>query len=130
MSKKREKMSGKTVRKMYRLARELEAANNVTVIWKTDFFEGRRVFYFDLIPKKEIHRDLFGVSGYGFSVQGALRNFYRDIGNLLMSEKLFTPEERKMYKCPVKDDYLPGRYPCDSSIYAAPGHHGKQVVLA
>ena len=87
MRKRREKMSGKTVRKMYRLARELEAANGVKVIWKTEVFEGRRVFYFDLIPKKEIHRDLFGVSGYGFSVQGALRNFYCERKNLHTQRK-------------------------------------------
>lgn len=128
MSKKREKMSGKTVRKMYRLARELEAANGVKVIWKTDFFEGRKVFYFDLIPKKEIHWGMFGISGFGFSVQEALNNFYRDIGDLLWNEKLFTPEERKSY-ITVKDDYLPGRYPIVSSNVAQ-GHHGKQVILA
>ena len=128
MRKKREKMSGKTVRKMYRLARELEAANGVKVIWKTEVFEGRRVFYFDLVPKKEIHRGMFGISGFGFSVQEALRNFYRDIGDLLWSEKRFAPE-RKPY-ITVKDDYLPGRYSIVSSIDTAPGHHGKQVVLA
>ncbi|OQA78273.1 MAG: hypothetical protein BWY31_04366 [Lentisphaerae bacterium ADurb.Bin242] len=108
------KKQRKTVKKLYRLARELEAANGVAVNWSMFPLGGKIYIYFEAMPKnrKETH---FPVAA-GETVQEALRNFYEAFGWVL--------------RWGEKENYREARYSLSENAYAASGLHGKQVVLA
>ena len=117
-------IKGKTVRKLYRLARELEEQNGIRVEWRSGIYEGKRYFYFEPVPINSRHMNLFCTTGFAWSVREAVRNFYWDLMDILYCEK-FKPEERGDY-ITVKADYQPGRYQRDA--YPPDGRiHGKMV---
>ena len=116
---------GKTVRKLYRLARELEEQNGIRVEWGSGFYEGKRYFYFEPIPKKSRHLGCFSGTGFAYTVRQALFNFYQDWYYVLYSEKY--PPEKRGYFITVKTDYQPGRYQYDPELIAARGLHPRHL---
>ena len=118
-------IKGKTVRKLYRLARELEEQNGIRVEWRSCIYEGKHYFLFEPMPIHDRHRGCYCTTGFAWSVRDALRNFYWDLIDILNNEK-FKPEERGDY-ITVKADYQPGRYQPDA--YPPDGRiHGKEVI--
>ena len=125
---KKGKIRAKTIAKLNRLARELEAANGLRIQWSSGIFEGRRYFLFEPIPKLERHKYSFAEHGFAYSVGEALRTFYRDMALLLWGENQFSPEERGD-GIPGLADYKPARYTFDARVYAQPGLHGRRVIV-
>lgn len=112
----RKKIRGKTVRKLYRLARELETLYGIRVEWGSGFYRGKRYFYFEPIPKNSRHRGCYCTTGFAWSVRQALFNFYQDLINILYCK------QRGEYIL-VKADYQPARYPFDIQLVVAKGLH-------
>lgn len=112
---------GKTVKKLYRLARELESLYMIRVEWGSGFYGGKRFFYFEPIPKDSRNRGCYCTTGFAWSVRQALFNFYQDWTDVLYCEK-FPPEQRGEYIL-VKADYQPGRYQFDLQLVVARGLH-------
>lgn len=108
------KKQGKTVKKLYRLARELEAANGVAVNWSMFPLGGKSYIYFEAMPKnrKETH---FPVTA-GETVQKALEDFYDAFALVL--------------RWGEKENYREARYSLSENTCDASGLHGKQVVFA
>ena len=118
-------IKGKTVRKLYRLARELEEQNGIRVEWRSFIYEGKHCFYFEPIPEdRHLGFGCYCTAGFGNSVRDAVRNFYWDMAGILNNER-FKPLGR--YDA-VKADFQPGRYQRDA--YPPDGRiHGKKVAL-
>ena len=114
-------IKGKTVRKLYRLARELETLYMIRVEWGSGIYEGKRYFYFEPIPIHDRHRGCYCTTGFAFTVRQALFNFYQDWTDVLYCET-FPPEKRGDY-ITVKADYQPGRYQFDPQLVVARGLH-------
>jgi len=121
---RKKEIRGKTVRKLHRLARELETIYGVRVKWGSGFYEGKRYFYFEPIPVKRWHKDCFCSNGFAYSVKQALTNFYRDWYLVLYFEK-HLPENHGKFVT-VKADYRPGRYQYDPELITARGLHPRQ----
>ena len=120
-------IKGKTVRKLYRLARELEMQNGIRVEWRSFIYEGKHCFYFEPIQNDSRHLGLgcYCTAGFGNTVREAVRNFYWDMAGILQNERS-KPEERGRYDA-VKADFQPGRYKRDA--YPPDGRiHGKTVA--
>lgn len=114
-------IKGKTVRKLYRLARELEAIYGIRIVWGSGFDNGKRYFYFEPVPKNRRYIGCFCTMGFAYTVRDALFNFYHDWTDVLYCEK-FPPEQRGEFIL-VKTDYQPGRYQYDPLRVAARGLH-------
>ena len=125
---KKHKLTGKTVRKLHRLCRELEAANGIRLRWVVGEYRGRPVFWFVPVAKndKEV---LFFNNDYAFSVGEALENFYSDMAYLLNIEQIAPVALRWRPYSFIRSDCKPSRYSWDQSVYQRPGRHGKKVVL-
>lgn len=113
------KTTGGTIRKLHRLARELEALNDVQVKFYVmrDCLDSRRKrILFEAVPSgKETAWWEFGGIG-GVTIREALADFYETWAFVKRRG-----EEAK---------FLPGRFPLAEAAYALPGIHGKKVVLS
>ena len=120
------KLTGKTVRKLYRLCRELEEANGVRVMWGVFPFEGRSALYFYLKPRKNTDHSWmdFLTTGLSFSIGEALQDFYTNLTNLLSVDR-FSEEDIQRYHMPTIADYEPGRF--ERRAYSTRGLHAKRV---
>jgi len=128
MRKRKRGVTSKTIAKMTRLARELEAANGLRISWGSAFWDGRHHFWFEAVPKDKSHNWLFCECGSADSVREALENFYNDMASLLQADLRFPKAERGDYILGM-DDYKPARYHFDVEVYAHPGLHGRRVIL-
>lgn len=119
MMKNKLKTTGRTIRKLHRLARELEALNDVQVNFYVtrDWLDPRKKnIFFEAVPAgKETAWWEFGSTG-GATIQEALADFYE-----IWSFIKYWGEEAK---------FLPGRFPLAEIEFAFPGIHGKKVVLS
>ena len=128
--RKRKRIKGvtsKTIAKMERLARELEAANGLRIRWGSLIWEGRQCFWFEPIVKAGRPSWLFCGCGFAYSVREALANFYIDMGQLLRDD-MVPKAERGKYILGL-DDYMPARFTESALTLARPTVHGKRVVL-
>lgn len=127
MKTKRMRLTSKTVCRMHRLARELEALNGVRVNSYSFIVEGRRAFLFAiraLDPKDDWQ---LIQCGYAFNIRDALANFYRDMGDLLYCRDA-ARKERRWRNFLV--DAAPARFTAGALRCWGPGIHGRQVVLS
>lgn len=72
---KQKRVTGKTVRKLHRLARELEAANGVQVRWGMFRLWGKQHFYFEPVRNNRPGNVYWAGCG-GVTIGEALADFY------------------------------------------------------
>lgn len=114
--KRKSRLTGRTIHKLHRLARELTALNHVRVKFLVvrDCLDSRRnCIFFEAVPAAGAEWWRFGACG-GTTVQEALSDFY-GVWGLVKHRK----EEA---------EFLAADIPLEEAAYARPGIHGRTVI--
>ena len=128
MKAKRMRLTSKTVCKMHRLARELEAFNGVQVSCESFVVEGRRAFCFAICTADPQDQCLLmnWSHGVAFNIRDALANFYDDMGYVCSARR----HAEETGSSNIWPKPAPARFTTGALRCWGPGIHGKQVVLS